>query len=97
MLAPVALVVFGVTFLVVLFAGGGEDDAGDPARGAPQQSADGGSGGGASGERSYTVEAGDTLDAIAGKTGVAVEELQQLNPDLDPQALATGQKVKLRE
>jgi LysM repeat protein len=41
------------------------------------------------------VRAGDTLSAIATRTGVAVEAIQQLNPDVDPQALQTGQRLKL--
>jgi LysM repeat protein len=47
--------------------------------------------------KSYTVKTGDTLGGIAEKTGVAVEQLLELNPDLDPQALVAGQKIKLRE
>jgi LysM repeat protein len=47
--------------------------------------------------RNYTVKTGDTLGAIAEQTGVSVERLQALNPDLDPQALVAGQKIKLRE
>jgi hypothetical protein len=47
--------------------------------------------------RRYTVKAGDTLGAIAEQTGVSVERLQVLNPELDPQALVAGQKIKLRE
>ena len=34
---------------------------------------------------------------IAEKTGVTVERLQELNPELDPQALVSGQKIKLRQ
>lgn len=45
----------------------------------------------------YVVKSGDTLAAISQKVGVSVERLQELNPDLDPQALATGQEIKLRE
>jgi LysM repeat protein len=45
--------------------------------------------------RSVVVRAGDTLSAIASRTGVAVEAIQQLNPDVDPQALQTGQRLKL--
>jgi LysM repeat protein len=45
----------------------------------------------------YTVKPGDTLDGIAQKTGVASDALRDLNPDLDPQALGPGQKIKLRE
>ncbi len=45
----------------------------------------------------YTVEPGDTLGGIAESTGVPVDTLQELNPELDPQALIAGQKIKLRE
>ena len=47
--------------------------------------------------RTYTVKTGDTLGLIAEKTGVSVERLQELNPELDPQALLSGQKITLRE
>ncbi len=47
--------------------------------------------------RRYTIKTGDTLGGIAEKTGVSVEELQALNPELDPQALVAGQRIKLRE
>ena len=46
--------------------------------------------------RVYRVRAGDTLGGIAQRTGVPLSELQALNPQLDAQALQTGQKVKLR-
>lgn len=45
--------------------------------------------------KTYTVKAGDTLGAIAGKTGVSLERLQELNPKLDAQALQTGETIKL--
>lgn len=44
----------------------------------------------------YTVKVGDTLGSIAETTGVPVSKLLSLNPDLDPQALVSGQKIKLR-
>lgn len=44
----------------------------------------------------YTVKSGDTLGAIAETTGVPVDMLQELNPELDPQALIAGQKIQLR-
>jgi LysM repeat protein len=46
---------------------------------------------------SYTVKLNDTLGLISEKTGVSVERLQELNPELDPQNLIVGQKIKLRE
>jgi LysM repeat protein len=45
--------------------------------------------------RAYIVKAGDTLTVIADKTGVPLETIQRLNPDVDPQALQTGQRLKL--
>jgi LysM repeat protein len=48
--------------------------------------------------RFYVIRPGDTLSAIAAKTGVSVGELQTLNPSLaaDPNALQTGQRLRLR-
>jgi LysM repeat protein len=45
--------------------------------------------------RFYTVKEGDTLSTISAKTGVAVDTILQLNPSLDPQGLVNGQRVKL--
>jgi LysM repeat protein len=45
----------------------------------------------------YTVKAGDNLGSIAETTKVPIEKLQELNPELDPQALVSGQKIKLKE
>lgn len=45
----------------------------------------------------YTVKLNDTLGLISEKTGVPVERLQTLNPELDPQNLVVGQRIKLRE
>ena len=47
--------------------------------------------------RIYRVKLNDTLGLIAEKTGVPVERLQEINPELDPQNLIVGQRVKLRE
>ncbi|MBK8294847.1 MAG: LysM peptidoglycan-binding domain-containing protein [Solirubrobacterales bacterium] len=44
----------------------------------------------------YVIQNGDTLTGIAVETGVEVTVIQRLNPDLDPQALIAGQKLKLR-
>lgn len=46
--------------------------------------------------KAYEVKEGDSLSIIADRTGVPVEEIEALNPDLDPQALTIGQKLKLR-
>lgn len=46
--------------------------------------------------KTYTVETGDTLTAIAHKTGVPVAEIMALNPEVDPQILIAGQTLKLK-
>ena len=108
LLAPVALLAFALAVsLVVLGSGGAKDGppestetaeqrttATGPARRAPDRRAPDRR----EEERStYTVKPGDTLGKIAEKSGVEVETLQELNPAVDPQALVTGQKLKLRE
>ena len=45
----------------------------------------------------YTIKANDTLSGIAEANGTTVERLQELNPELDPQGLVAGQRIKLRE
>jgi LysM repeat protein len=47
--------------------------------------------------RRYKVKPGDTPSAIAEKTGVPLDQILRLNPDLDPQTLAPGQRIKLRQ
>ena len=99
LLAPVALAVFAVAFFTVILTSGTGDESGE--RQATERSRT------ATQERAaqrrrprrstYTVKTGDTLGGIAEKTGVPIEKLQELNPALDPQALVSGQKIKLRE
>ena len=42
------------------------------------------------------IKNGDTLTAIAHETGVPVATIQRLNPNVDPQILISGEKLKLR-
>jgi LysM repeat protein len=44
----------------------------------------------------YTVQAGDTLEAIAIRFNTSVGELLRLNPGVDPQSLTVGQKLRRR-
>jgi DNA-binding beta-propeller fold protein YncE len=45
----------------------------------------------------YTVRAGDTLSAIAGRTGVSLSRLETLNRSLQPPySLHSGQRLRLR-
>lgn len=50
------------------------------------------------GKKFYVIRNGDTLSSISLKTGVSVGELQVLNPSItsDPNALQTGQRLRLR-
>lgn len=102
LLAPLALVAFALAVVLVIVAssGGGGGGGGDTA-----QSDGSRTGTGTSSTQTtprpiratYTIKTGDTLGSISEKTGVSVERLQTLNPELDPQALLSGQKIKLRE
>ena len=47
--------------------------------------------------RRYTVRSGDTPSSIADKTGIPLEQILRLNPDLDPQTLSPGERIRLRQ
>ena len=44
----------------------------------------------------YRVRAGDTLATIAAATGVPVERLEQLNPNVEPTSLFIGDRIRTR-
>jgi LysM repeat protein len=97
-LAPLALIAFVIAFIVVLNSSGVSSRG--SAAGSPTPTTTGTtthSGSKYAHRRTYTVRAGDTLGAIAIKTGVSVTNLEDLNPGLDPEGLVAGQKLKLRE
>ena len=50
----------------------------------------------ASAARYYRVGPGDTLTAVAAKTGVPVARMLHLNPKLQPTALFIGERIRLR-
>jgi LysM repeat protein len=103
LLAPLALIAVAVVVAVMVLNSGvvGDDDDGDSAGtsdlpAATERTA-------TSGKpakprpATYTIKANDTLSGIAAEHGTTVDRLQELNPDLDPQGLVAGQKIKLRE
>ncbi|MDO8187495.1 LysM domain-containing protein [Conexibacter sp. JD483] len=47
--------------------------------------------------RTYVVRSGDNLTIISERTGVPLETLQQLNPDVSAQSLSVGQKLRLTQ
>lgn len=101
LLAPVALVVLALAvLLIVLSSSGGGEEAPKRAGTTDDSPATTTSPSAAKRPRArsnYTVKRGDTLGSISENTGIEVERLQELNPQLDPQALVAGQKIKLRE
>jgi LysM repeat protein len=44
----------------------------------------------------YEVKSGDTLISIAHRMGVTVSQIEELNPEVDPQILVAGEQLKLR-
>jgi LysM repeat protein len=46
--------------------------------------------------RYYRVRPGDTLTAVAAKTGVPLARMLHLNPKLQPTALFIGERIRLR-
>lgn len=44
----------------------------------------------------YEVKSGDTLISIAHRMGITVAQIEQLNPEVDPQILIAGEQLKLR-
>src|SRR5436305_15221949 len=101
--APLAIVAFVIAFLVVLSnsslnkGGDGGSASATSATTTPTGSSTTRSTSRFAHRRTYIVRAGDTLGAIAIKTGVSVTNLEDLNPGLDPEGLVAGQKLKLRE
>lgn len=110
LLAPTALVATALALLLIL-SGGGAEPTSDNGTASPAQNTttesgsdqeasgsgdgeDSGSEGG--GRRRYTVKPGDTPSGIAEKVGIPLEELLDLNPEVDPQTLSPGQKLRLR-
>lgn len=98
-LAPVALALCTVAFLYVVINSGSGDEGGGGSSAARTTTSKRTrtTAKTRAAKSTYTVRTGDTLGGIAAKTGVSVEKLQELNPGLDPQALVSGQKIKLQE
>jgi len=103
-LAPLSLIVF-LLALVVVISTSGEDGAPQEDTAAPAESTRETAAGENeaeteprrnSGPRTYRVRAGDTPSTIAEKTGVPLDELEELNPEIDPQQLSPGQRLRLR-
>jgi LysM repeat protein len=104
-LAPLALVVFALALFIVVSnatkddSGGGSEQTNQPAGATATPKPGNKNSEGTKKKKApktYTVKTGDTPSGIAEKVGIPLEELLQLNPDVDPQALAPGTELKLR-
>jgi LysM repeat protein len=100
-LAPLALVAFALALFIVLdrTTGNDETEAGrnttaQPAEKTPSEKKEGTKKKKPK-PKTYTVKVGDTPSGIAEKVGVPLETILELNPDLDPQTLTPGTKLKL--
>jgi hypothetical protein len=104
LLAPLALALFTVVLIVVVASSGGGEGDSDSERGggrggggqAERSQSEGGGGGGNRPPRRYEVQEGDSLSSIAEQFDLSVDELNELNPDVDAQALSTGERLRLR-
>jgi LysM repeat protein len=100
-IAPLALLACGVAVAMVVVSFTEEQQEGDSeertATEAGERTTQQNDGQRRTRRRIYRVKLNDTLGLIAEKTGIPVERLQALNPELDPQNLIVGQRVKLRE
>jgi LysM repeat protein len=101
-LAPLALVAFALALFIVVQSttkdDGGSPGARDSSQPAQSTSSPNGKGGKKRKRtpRTYTVKTGDTPSGIAEKVNVSLDQILELNPDLDPQTLTPGTKIKLR-
>jgi LysM repeat protein len=105
-LAPLALVATVVALFLIVSPSPDDEREASPNRTSESNQPGDGEGGDGKGDESdgerkgprrYTVRPGDTPSAIAERTGVPLERILELNPDLDPQTLSPGQRLKLRE
>jgi LysM repeat protein len=100
-LAPLALVAFAVALVMVVSRASDPGEAERTVAPAPAGTATPGNDSRKGRarkrhKRTYTVKAGDTPSGIAERTGVPLAQLLELNPDLDPQSLTVGEKIRLR-
>lgn len=95
-LAPLALVAVTVALLMVISSGDGGQGGEEPATNSrPAATATASPSKPRRKRKVYVVKPGDTPSQIAEETGVTLEQLEEANPDLDPQLLAPGQRIKL--
>jgi LysM repeat protein len=106
-LAPVALIAFGVALALIITSANKSDSGSGTSANQAEKARDLGTATTRQHshrraardrlpKRIYVVQEGDTLGSIAEKTGISVEKILALNPDLDQFSLQTGQRIKIR-
>src|SRR5947209_928394 len=108
LVAPVLLAVFALALLIMVISSSGGGSGTSPTKASLEKQRDLGIGryarqqqpaGSAAASQpagTYVVKQDDTLAAISQQTGVSVSRLEQLNPNVDPQTLAAGERLRLR-
>ena len=92
------LAAFGAVIVMVATSGGSDDGGNDDGDGDKRTKTGPTKKGESSIDRGvWVVGEGDTLVSISDETGIDLDELVALNPDIDPQALSPGQRISLRE
>jgi hypothetical protein len=94
--AVLALVAALLGFIVLVVTTGSDDGDGGGTNTQAEQGGPSKAGERATRRGVWIVHEGDTLAQISEETEIDVDELLQLNPDLDPQALIQGQRIALR-
>ena len=92
------VVLFLLVVITVATSGGGDSDNGGGGDDNAQVDSKGPT---ATGKQAvdagvWIVHEGDTLTQISEQTGIEIDDLVDLNPDVDPQALISGQRIALR-
>src|SRR3954451_13851098 len=92
-LAPAALIVFGIALAMIISSANSSSDSGGTNTSAAEKQRDLGSSTTNSRpphttrdklpQRVYVVKSSDTVGSISEKVGVSMEKIQQLNPNLD--------------
>ena len=98
-LAPLALVTCAAAVLAIVQISLGDDAPPAPAQrdqGADRERREQDPAPRREERQSYTVRPGDVLSVIAERNDVSVERILELNPDVDPQSLRAGQRLRIR-
>jgi LysM repeat protein len=93
--APLALVACAVAVLAIVNSNNKSDSKGTSSNPAQTSTVSTTSTAKKKVRHSYVVKDGDVLSEIAVKTGVPLDTIIRLNPNVDAQSLHAGQKLKL--